>query len=588
MTIIVNSSNILLFLGEGESVFHLSIHDRYEARPVNSDEDEVDWDMMSLADFASNYDIIYNPGKRKNVIKLQSKKGYIVKRGSPAVIRYFMRYTIDEDMYRGLCTLFLPFRNELQDIHYKDVNVLYVENQELIEKNRQKYEKHRGMVEIIKKIEESRELDENDDLENEEKEFDEYIEDETTDPSDIAAFEKEAKDKAMKALSLHNLGIEILPDDTYLNRIKSLNHEQQRIFHDFCERMTDRTDSEPFYTYISGEAGTGKSFLMNLMIEFMKRSAKQSGTELHKPLYLTVAPTGVSAWIIGGDTIESGLSLQPSNRPTHLKASASSKANLQFMFEHLQVVFLDEVSMVGTNKFKEMDFRLQDIMMNNKFMGGVSMVICGDFGQLPPVRQSMIWGHCNLDGRPEIATNEWNQYVKIYNLQEKMRSQDPEYSQICDKVRLGICDSNIIKYMESHVTTSPNQNNNENYARGKLLIIVTTNADKTRINTDLLNSLLPNEKSFVVSSVDKATNINNPPPLDSKLPMTQTGQLESQVVLKKGMYLYFPLFYVCLYLDIVGAPVMLTSNSSVKKYKLNGVCIKFFFIYFCYNYIYCF
>ena len=40
---------------------------------------------MSLADFASNYDIMYNPGKRKNVIKLQNKKGYIVKRGSPAV-----------------------------------------------------------------------------------------------------------------------------------------------------------------------------------------------------------------------------------------------------------------------------------------------------------------------------------------------------------------------------------------------------------------------------------------------------------------------------------------------------------------------
>ena len=503
--------------------------------------------MMSLADFASNYDIVYNHGKRKNVIKLQNKRGYIVKRGSPAVLRYFLKYTNDEDMYRGLCTLFLPFRNELQDIHCKDVNVLYLENQELIEENRKKYEKHRGMVEIIKKIEESREMNENDDLENEEKEHDEYIEDETTDASDIAAFEKEAKEKAKKALSLFNQGIEIMPDDTYLNAVKSLNQEQQRIFHDFCERMTNRIDSEPFYTYISGEAGTGKSFLMKLMIEFMKRSAKQSGTELHKPLHLTVAPTGVSAWIIRGDTIESGLSLQPNNRPAHLKASASSNSNLQFMFEHLQVVFLDEVSMVGTNKFKEMDFRLQDIMMNNKFMGGVSMVICGDFGQLPPVLQSMIWGHCNLDGRPEIATNEWDQYVKIYNLREKMRSQDPEYSQICDKVRLGICDSNIIKYMESHVTTSPNQNNNENYALGKLLIIVTTNADKMRINTDLLNSLLPNEQSFVVSAVDKATNINNPPPLDNKLPLTQTGQLESQVVLKKGMYLYFPLFYVCLF-----------------------------------------
>ncbi len=90
---------------------------------------------MSLADFASNYDIMYNPGKRKNVIKLQNKKGYIVKRGSPAVLRYFLKYTIDEDMYRGLCTLFLPFRNELKDIHSNDVKLLYLENEEMIEEN---------------------------------------------------------------------------------------------------------------------------------------------------------------------------------------------------------------------------------------------------------------------------------------------------------------------------------------------------------------------------------------------------------------------------------------------------------------------
>ena len=490
---------------------------------------------MSLADFASNYDIMYNPGKRKNVIKLQNKKGYIVKRGSPAVLRYFLKYTIDEDMYRGLCTLFLPFRNELKDIHSNDVKLLYLENEEMIEENRQKYEKHRGMIEIIKKYEESRENNEDDDLEFEAKELDDYITEETTKPTDIAAFEKEAQEQAKKALGLYNLGIDIMPDDTYHNAVKSLNQEQQRIFHDFCERMTNRIDPQPFYCYISGEAGTGKSFLMRLMIEFMKRSAKQSGTELQKPLHLTVAPTGVSAWIIGGDTIESALAIQPNSRRAHLNASASSNSSLQFLYEHLQVMFLDEVSMVGPNKLKTMDFRMQDIMRNTKFMGGVSMVICGDFGQLPPVGQPMIWGQSNLDGRPEMASNEWDDYVKIYQLKEKMRSQDPEYSKVCDKVRLGICDSETIKYMESHVTPSPNEKNNESYALGKLSIIVTTNAERENINRALLDFLLPGKKSFVVSSVDKATNINNPPPLDQKLPMTKTGQLESQIVFKEGI-----------------------------------------------------
>ena len=525
---------------------------------------------MSLADFCSNYDVVYSSGNRRNVIKLQNKKGYIAKRGSACVIRYFLKYTNEEEMYRALCILFLPFRNEMQEIHSKDVKALYLKNEDQIEEMRNKYEKHRGMVELIKKIEEGREKND-DDEEDEDQEPDDYINDETTNPNDIAAFEKEAKDKAAKFLKIFNQGMNIMPDDDFINAVNSLNQEQQRIFADFCERMSNQTsEPDPFYCYISGEAGTGKSFLMRLMIEFMKRCARQSGTELHKPLHLTVAPTGVSAWIIGGDTIDSAFALQPNKRTAHLKASSSSNSNLQFLYEDLAVLFLDEVSMVGPNKLKDMDFRMQDIKMNSKFMGGVSMVICGDFGQLPPVNQTMIWGHCNLDGRPEMATNDWDEHVKIYNLKEKMRSQDKEYSKVCDLVRLGICDAQIIKYMKEHVTTSPNVNNNEMYARGKLAIIVTTNAEKNRINMEKLNSLLPHKKSYVVSSVDQATNVKNPPPLDQRLPMSKTGQLESEIVFKEGRLIQFAYFKFDISV-FTGAPVMLTSNSQEKKYKLNGV-----------------
>ena len=76
------------------------------------------------------------------------------------------------------------------------------------------------------------------------------------------------------------------------------------------------------------------------------------------------------------------------------------------------------------------------------------------------------------------------------------------------------------------------------YARGKLSIIVTTNAERGRINMEMLNSLLPHKKSFAVSSVDQATNVKNPPPLDQRLPMTKTGQLESEIVFKEGDTIY--------------------------------------------------
>ena len=80
-----------------------------QSRSATSREDEEgDWDRMTLADFASNFDIVYKPGNRKNVIKLQNKKGFIAKRGSPCVLRYFLRYTNEEEMYRALCILFHP------------------------------------------------------------------------------------------------------------------------------------------------------------------------------------------------------------------------------------------------------------------------------------------------------------------------------------------------------------------------------------------------------------------------------------------------------------------------------------------------
>ena len=63
----------------------------------------------------------------------------------------------------------------MKEIHSKDVKALYLENQDQIEEIRCKYEKHRGMVEIIKKIEEGREKNDDEEDEDENLESDDYI-----------------------------------------------------------------------------------------------------------------------------------------------------------------------------------------------------------------------------------------------------------------------------------------------------------------------------------------------------------------------------------------------------------------------------
>ena len=241
---------------------------------------------------------------------------------------------------------------------------------------------------------------------------------------------------------------------------------------------------------------------------------------------------------MNGSTIESALGIQPQSKWNHVSNSQSRNSDLHFMYEDLKVIFLDEVSMVGTDMLTKMHFRMHEITGNRKFMGGVSIVCTGDFGQFPPVGKAMIWEKSKLDNRPKKALMHWDSNFKIFYLRQKMRSQDVHFSAICDKVRKGDCDSEVQQFMESRIVRCENENNNEAYASGRLSIIVTNNYDRDTINLTLLNSLLPDKKSYTAVSLDESTNVKNPKPLGEKLALTQTGQLERQIVFKEGRVLY--------------------------------------------------
>ena len=241
--------------------------------------------------------------------------------------------------------------------------------------------------------------------------------------------------------------------------------------------------------------------------------------------------------LLSGSTIESALAIQPHSKRAHISNSHSRNSDLHFMFQDLKVIFLDEVSMVGCDMLAKMNFRMHEIMGNSNFMGNVSVVSTGDFGQLPPVGSTMIWEHSYLDNRQTGAPNHWDNF-SIFYLKQKMRSQDINFSIICDKVRKGICDEDVLQFMESRVKSCDNENNNDAYASGKLCIIVTKNIDREEINKSLLDSLLPNIKTFISTSRDESTNVRNPPPVSEKLALTRTGQLPKTIELKAGNIIY--------------------------------------------------
>ena len=112
----------------------------------------------------------------------------------------------------------------------------------------------------LKKAEKQKEM--SNDLEENDEDENEYIEDETTNPDEKADFEKHVKEQARKAVSKYNEGSESLAEDKYLDLVNMLNEQQRKIFDDFAERINSGIDDDPFYLYIGGEAGTGKSFVL--------------------------------------------------------------------------------------------------------------------------------------------------------------------------------------------------------------------------------------------------------------------------------------------------------------------------------------
>ena len=176
-------------LEENESIFHSSPHQYYENRALKCRNDvsyedfemkKGYWENLTLAEFWSSYDIVY--GKNKNgkdgklmYILLENKKGFIKLRYERCVLKYYLNYTNEEDLARGLLILFHPFTNEMKQIHEENVSDMYFQNREQIEEKRNLFEKHKIITDIVQSINNQKE-----DIEYDETVEDDFVESETT------------------------------------------------------------------------------------------------------------------------------------------------------------------------------------------------------------------------------------------------------------------------------------------------------------------------------------------------------------------------------------------------------------------------
>lgn len=128
--------------------------------------------------------------------------------------------------------------------------------------------------------------------------------------------------------------------------------------------------------FVTGKAGTGKSTLL----EYYKATTKRN--------IVVLAPTGVAAVNIGGQTIHSFFKFRPNITVELAKKTATNlrKTKLGEIFQKISTIVIDEVSMVRADLLDCIDQFLRTVRKRKMVpFGGVKMVFIGDLYQLPPV-----------------------------------------------------------------------------------------------------------------------------------------------------------------------------------------------------------
>lgn len=141
--------------------------------------------------------------------------------------------------------------------------------------------------------------------------------------------------------------------------------------------------------FFTGSAGTGKSVLLKAIIKQLKKK--------HDPGLVSVtASTGLAACNIGGGTVHSFAGIKLGNGTLdQLLLSVKRNRKAVARWQNTSVLIIDEVSMVDGRLFDKLDQIARRIRRKpDKPFGGIQIIICGDFYQLPPVNKVTI----NPDG----------------------------------------------------------------------------------------------------------------------------------------------------------------------------------------------
>lgn len=181
---------------------------------------------------------------------------------------------------------------------------------------------------------------------------------------------------------------------------------------------------------LTGSAGTGKSYTIKYIIEYLKKNNKK---------FAVTATTGTAAVMIGGQTLHSFLGL--GHGTASIKEIYNNILRNKKKYDNISCIdtlIIDEVSMLDKDLFEKISDLLSLIKINDGYFGNIQLILIGDFCQLAPVK-----------GQYCFLSELWNKIdIKIVLLTELIRqSNDLLFQSILRILRKGRCTDNIIKVL---------------------------------------------------------------------------------------------------------------------------------------------
>ncbi|XP_055687292.1 uncharacterized protein LOC129792356 [Lutzomyia longipalpis] len=391
-----------------KNIFAESIFDKYSKRDnelenVTLIEYAADYYMKKKTDEEENDDDVTEYGMRKKS-KIVMYKGY-------------KEFQDPNNYYREQVLLFLPWRNEKEEIEDCDCRIKYMNNRQTINAVRKKfcYFNDDGVLtQIIRDRENENEDDhvpERDNPVDSDQEIDMFPDEKGGTTSNKKGYQYVCPERIQKEDICKNL--------------QQLNVKQREIVMYIYQCI--RTGNLPLRIFLSGSAGVGKSKVINCLYQLITQYYDNlPGSNPESIKVLLTAPSGKAAFLINGMTIHTAFAINNTKCTDSLSPDAAN--TIRSKLKDVQVLIVDEISMVGSNINSKMDNRMRQICGVNESYGGKSVIFVGDLKQLKPVKDKYVFEKNLLHTDAEFVDYEernvlWEEF-KYYELTEIMRQKD--------------------------------------------------------------------------------------------------------------------------------------------------------------------